>query len=227
LNLQCIGIIRGEEHIPLNHTLDFATKQGMKIYYLDRGAYRKKNSNALLDGLRGRFGDFFIIPEGGTNALAVKGCAEFAERELLNVNFDHIALAVGTGGTMAGLVCAFKGKRNIIGIPVLKQGDFLKSEIKNFVKEFSSAEYSNWSLLTEYHHGGYGKVTPSLMHFISEMKASYDLPLDHVYTAKVVWGVIDQVKNGAFSRGETILILHTGGLQGTRSIGHEQIVKQS
>lgn len=213
LNLKCIGVIRGEEQYQLNHTLRFATASGMKLHYVNRSAYREKASDRFLLDLHGRYGDFLLIPEGGTNQLAVKGCTEFAEEELDRTDFDHVCLAVGTGGTMAGLVCGLKGKRNIIGVPVLKQGDFLNQDIRRLVREFSSRDYGNWSLLTGYHHGGYAKSSPQLLQFISEMNTLYRLPLDHVYTAKVLWAVVKEVEDGAFKRGDTIMVIHTGGLQ--------------
>jgi 1-aminocyclopropane-1-carboxylate deaminase len=149
-----------------------------------------------------------------TNLLAVIGCAEFAVQELESIEFDHMCLAVGTGGTLAGLVCGFKGKRNIIGLSILKQGDFLTEDIRRLVIEFSDTEYSNWSLLTGYHHGGYAKTTPQLEGFISEMNTVHGLPLDHVYTGKVLWALLKEVEAGAFKRGDTIMMIHTGGLQG-------------
>ena len=214
LNLRSIGIIRGEEHRPLNHTLEFAERSGMDLHYIERSIYRKKNSDHVLMDFKRRFGDFMVIPEGGTNLLAVKGCVEFAEEQLAPVDFDHVFLAVGTGGTMAGLICGFKGRRSIIGVPVLREGDFLYDEIKRLVRDFSLREFSNWSLLTNYHHGGYARTTQQLDHFISQIRRSYQLPLDHVYTAKVLWAVLDQVEKGAFKRGDTIILVHTGGLQG-------------
>ena len=214
LNLRCIGVIRGEQHSPLNPTLRFATANGMNLHYVNRSAYREKESDRFLRDLHTLYGDFFLIPEGGTNLLAVKGCTEFAEEELQGTNFDHLCLAVGTGGTMAGLVCGLKGKRNIIGVPVLKQGDFLNEDIRRLVMGFSSRDYSNWSLLTGYHHGGYAKSSPQLEEFISEMNVLYRLPLDHVYTGKVLWAVVKEVEAGAFKRGDTIMVIHTGGLQG-------------
>lgn len=214
LNLQCIGVIRGEEHYPLNPTLRSATANGMKLHYVDRSAYREKTSDRFLRDLHGRYGDFLLIPEGGTNLLAVKGCTEFAEEELQGTDFDHVCLAVGTGGTIAGLVCGLKGIRNIIGVPVLKQGDLLSEDIRSLVREFSSRDYGNWSLLSGYHHGGYAKSSPQLLEFISEMNTLYRLPLDHVYTGKVLWAVIKEVEAGAFKRGDTIMVIHTGGLQG-------------
>lgn len=215
LHLKSIGIIRGEEHTHLNPTLQFATDNGMQLHYVDRNSYRDKSSERFQKWIEQRFGTVTMIPEGGSNMLAIKGCAEFAKRELDVTSFDHLCLAVGTGGTMAGLICGLENRRPVIGIPVLKGGGFLKEAVANFVHGFTGHTYDNWSLLTDFHHGGYGKTTPALMTFIEEMSRRYDLPLDHVYTGKLLWAVIHQIEANAFKRGETILVLHSGGLQGS------------
>ena len=210
-----IGIIRGEETLPLNPTLSFATANGMQLHYVSREDYRKKDDPAFVQTLHEKFGEFYLIPEGGTNSLAVKGCGEFASEVLLQINFDHLLLPVGTGGTMAGIVCGLKGRKKVTGVTVLKNGDFLKAEIDRLIRESSQAVYENWSLLTNYHHGGYAKVTNELLDFIKTLKAEHDLPLDHVYTGKLMWAVMKEIEAGRFAKGTTVLALHTGGLQGS------------
>jgi 1-aminocyclopropane-1-carboxylate deaminase len=214
LGLESIGIIRGEEAFPLNNTLSFAKSQGMEIVYVTREDYKKKHEKEFVKGLRERFGDFYLIPEGGTNLLAVKGCGEFAAEKLSKIGFEHLFLAVGTGGTMAGIVSSFAGRREITGIPVLKSGEFLREEISNMIFDFTGQVYGNWRLLTSYHHGGYAKVTTELLDFVSAMKKKHSLPLDHVYTGKLMWAVMKEIEAGNFRRGSTILVLHSGGLQG-------------
>jgi 1-aminocyclopropane-1-carboxylate deaminase/D-cysteine desulfhydrase-like pyridoxal-dependent ACC family enzyme len=214
-HLGSIGIIRGEETLPLNATLGFARQNGMLVHYVSREAYRKKNDTDFINKLTQTFGDFYLIPEGGTNVLAVKGCAEYARKELASITFDQLYLAVGTGGTMAGLIAGFEGKKKIIGIPVLKNADFLNDSIQQLAQAFKGETYNNWSLLTAYHHGGYARVTKELMAFIASMKDLHNLPLDHVYTGKLMWAVMKELERGSFSRGTTIMVLHSGGLQGT------------
>ena len=218
LGLRSIGVIRGEKHTLLNATLRFAAENGMLLHYVDRRAYRNKHSEEFQRTLNDRFGNFVVIPEGGSNQLALKGCAEFAVNELAMEPFDHLYLAVGTGGTMAGMICGLQDTRKIIGIPVLKGGGFLEETIGKFMIDFSGKAYSNWSLVTDFHHGGYGKTTPELIAFIHEMKTRYSLPLDQVYTAKLLWAVMRQIQSGAFRRGETIMMLHSGGLQGAHTL---------
>ncbi len=210
---QGFGIIRGEETLPLNPTLKFAIDNGMKIHYVNRESYRNKNELEFINELQDQYGDFYLIPEGGTNNLAVKGTTEFANHYLSKIEFDYLFLPVGTGGTMAGIINGLEGKNKIVGIPVLKNGGFLAGEIKPYLKH----DYSNWLLLTEYHHGGYAKTTPALMNFIKEMETKHKLPLDHVYTGKLLRAVFEEIKKGTFSKGTTLMVLHSGGLQGSNS----------
>lgn len=215
-----IGIIRGEETLPLNPTLQFAMENGMRLHYISRTTYRDKNDKAFVESLHEKFGPFYLIPEGGSNMLAVRGCEEFASRELRVIDFNHLVLPVGTGGTMSGLICGFAGARNIIGVPVLKDGGFLETAVRNMVTDYAQTDYNAWSIRTHYHHGGYAKVTRELLLFIDEMRVRYQLPLDPVYTAKGLWAVIKEAEAGTFESGTTVLFLHTGGLQSI--IGAEQ-----
>jgi 1-aminocyclopropane-1-carboxylate deaminase len=213
LKLKSIGIIRGEETLPLNPILRFASDQGMQIHYVSRGLYREKTSDQLILALHQQFGQFYLIPEGGSNLLAVKGCAEFSKTELSKIPFDHLFVPVGTGGTMAGLVCGFEGTKTVSGISVLKDGRFLAQNVETLVRQYAGKKLDRWSVLTAYHHGGYAKTTPALLSFIEEMNISHDLPLDPVYTGKLVWGALREIESGAFARGDTVLVVHTGGLQ--------------
>jgi 1-aminocyclopropane-1-carboxylate deaminase len=218
LHLKSIGLIRGEKALPLNGILRFAGEQGMEIHYVSRGDYQLKSSTEFLEKLEFQFGNFYLIPEGGSNVLAVKGCAEFAETELLKIDFEYLCLPVGTGGTMAGMICGLKGKKKVIGVSVLKGGKFLQTDVENLTREFSGMTYPNWSLLTNHHHGGYAKSSSELQSFIDEMKVVYGLPLDPVYTGKLVYAVIKEIESGAFERGSTIVLLHTGGLSQNKII---------
>jgi 1-aminocyclopropane-1-carboxylate deaminase len=213
-NLRSVGIIRGERTQPINSTLSFAELKGMQLHFVSRESYRQKGEQAFKEELGKQFGRFYMVPEGGTNSLAVKGCAEFAEEKLHGIDYDYLCLAVGTGGTMAGIISSLKGQKKIIGIPVLKNAHFLNDEISKLVEDFSGSSYGNWSLLTSYHHGGYAKVTKALLDFVSAMKDRHDLPLEPVYTGKLMWGIMNEVELGRFTRGSKILAIHSGGLQG-------------
>ncbi|MGC4022002.1 MAG: hypothetical protein QM734_08680 [Cyclobacteriaceae bacterium] len=150
--------------------------------------------------LRNDFRDFYLIPEGGSNMLAVKGCAEFAKEKLQSIDFDYLCLPVGTGGTIAGIIAGLEGRKKIIGFSVLKEGNFLNDEVKELQHSFSNKEFSNWKIETNYHFGGYAKRTNELDQFILRMKYEHNLPLDFVYTGKMMTGVFDLVSKNFLKR---------------------------
>lgn len=211
--LKSIGIIRGERVEPLNSTLSFAQEHGTHLHFVTRELYRKKTDEDFLKSLQEKHGDFFLIPEGGTNLHAVKGCEEFAIRELSKIAFDVLMLPVGTGGTMAGIIAGLQDANEVLGVSVLKNGEFLRDDIYQLLKKYSSITYGNWSVLTSYDHGGYAKVTQELLDLVNAMKIQHNLPLDTVYTGKLMSAVLKEAERGRFSRGTTVLALHTGGLQ--------------
>jgi 1-aminocyclopropane-1-carboxylate deaminase len=204
-----IGIIRGEEltgKIAENPTLQFAQNCGMQLEFVTRETYRDKSEVAFLDDLHQKYGRFYTIPEGGTNELAVKGCEEILTED--DAQFDYVCTCVGTGGTIAGLINSVLSHQKVLGFPALK-GDFLQNEIRIFAKE-----NPNWELITDYHFGGYGKVNQELISFINAFYKENNIPLDPIYTGKMVFGVIDLIEKNYFPKNSKILLLHTGGLQG-------------
>jgi len=203
-----IGVIRGEElgsKINQNETLAFAIKCGMQLKFVSREAYKNKISEALIEYLENNFGEFYLIPEGGTNALAVKGCEEILIES--DIDFDYVCCAVGTGGTISGLINCSQNSQQVLGFPSLK-GDFLKDDISKFTAK------NNWKLVTDYHFGGYAKINLELISFINEFKQRFNIPLDPIYTGKMMFGVFDLIEKGYFPKGSKILAIHTGGLQG-------------
>ncbi|RAW03552.1 1-aminocyclopropane-1-carboxylate deaminase/D-cysteine desulfhydrase [Pseudochryseolinea flava] len=215
-NLKSIGIIRGEETLPLNDALTFACSKGMRLHYVSREDYRHKTELKFIDSLREQFGNFYLIPEGGTNDAAVRGTEEWG-RKISRIDFDYLCLPIGTGGTTAGILAGLDGRKCVLSISVLKGGDFLKEEVDTLTKNNFQKVYGNWQLLTSYHHGGYAKTSEPLLSFITEMKNKHNLPLDVVYTGKLLWAVLEEVRLGRFERGSTILAVHTGGLGSYRS----------
>ncbi len=207
-NFQSIGIIRGEEHLPLNPTLDFATQQGMELHYVTRTVYRDKNESSFLEQLKEQFGDFYLIPEGGTNKLAAKGCEEIVPE--ISIEFDFICCAMGTGGTISGIIKSLNHNKKVIGFPALKGGDFLKEEIENLIGE----EYRNYELQTDYHFGGYAKLKAEQVHFMKAFENQHKISLDPIYTSKMLFGIYDLMKKGYFPKNSKIVVVHTGGLQG-------------
>ncbi len=210
LGLKSIGIIRGEETMPLNQTLSFAKEKGMVIHYVSREDYRHKTDENFIEKLHGQFGDFYLIPEGGTNELAIKGCEEFAKGVHSEIKVDYLCLPVGTGGTIAGMIQGMGESKKILGFSSLKGGAFLETEIRKHLEH----QTNDWRVMTDYHFGGYGKSTDELVSFINQMKSEFNLPLDIVYTSKMMYGIFELVKKGYFERGTVVLAIHTGGLQG-------------
>lgn len=213
-----IGVIRGEElegNWEGNPTLELAHKHGMQFHFVSRSAYRDKNEPDFLQQLKDTFGKFYLLPEGGTNELAVKGCAEILTED--DSTFDYICSSVGTGGTLAGLINSSRPHQTVLGVPALK-GDFLKADISTF------AQNERWQLVTDYHFGGYAKVTPELVQFINRFKKGTGIPLDPIYTGKLVFGIFELIKQDFFPKGTQILAIHTGGLQGIT--GMNQVLEQ-
>ena len=215
-----IGIIRGDElrdKIAENPTLHFAENCGMKLEFVTREEYRLKSEIHFLENLENKFGDFYLIPEGGTNELAIKGCEEILSKA--DTNFDYICCAVGTGGTISGIINSVFPHQKVLGFPALK-GDFLKEEIRNFVHN------QNWELITDYHFGGYGKVNEELVEFINQFYTENQIPLDPIYTGKMVFGIIDLIEKNYFPANSKILLIHTGGLQGIQGMNIKLKKKQ-
>ncbi|GJM36002.1 MAG: 1-aminocyclopropane-1-carboxylate deaminase [Saprospiraceae bacterium] len=213
-----IGIVRGEEHVPLNFTLRNAQKRGMFLHYLDRTTYRKKNTTEILQRLEAEFGPCYVIPEGGTNALAMQGCAKLGPEieGQFGESPKYIALSCGTGGTMAGLLSGLEMEQTkVIGFSALK-GDFLQQEVQDLLAENQRQTKASWQINTDYHFGGYAKFKPELIDFIRRFKMVYDIALDPVYTGKLFYGVFDLIGKGSFPNGSRIVVVHSGGLQGIR-----------
>lgn len=206
-----IGVIRGEEYKALNPTLSFAQSQGMYLHYLDRETYRSKSEPGVLKQLENQFGKCYVLPEGGTNNLAIKGCVEIIGE--IDGDFDVITCPVGTGGTLSGLISGLNGKRKVMGFSALK-GNFLEKEVEQLLTSFNLGTYSNWEINTDYHFGGYAKVKPDLIQFIEEFEEAHGIPLEPIYTGKMFYGLFDLIRNDFFEKGTTIIALHTGGLQG-------------
>ena len=210
-SFRTIGIIRGEEHLPMNPTLQFASSQGMHLHYISRTDYQQKEHPELIAKLKQTFGDFYLLPEGGTNVLAVKGCREIVQ----NIpDFDYVCCSCGTGGTLAGIVAGLQGKSQVLGFSALKGDDFFSDEIDKLTSMYDGRMYPNYQIITDFHFGGYAKANAELVDFINNFKQQYGIQLDPVYTGKMMYGIFALAKKGHFKEGNTILAIHTGGLQG-------------
>ncbi len=204
-----IGMIRGEEILPLNATLEQAIKNGMEIHYMDRISYRNKENVEVFDTLRETFGDFYFLPEGGTNQYAMEGTREIMD--FVPNEYDTICCGIGTGGTIAGLIEATStsDKQSILGFAALK-GDF----VFDMINQLLSKPYDHWQLAPDYSFGGFAKTKPELIDFMLQFEQTHDLPLEQVYTGKMLFGIMDMIENDYFNPGTKIMAIHTGGLQG-------------
>jgi 1-aminocyclopropane-1-carboxylate deaminase/D-cysteine desulfhydrase-like pyridoxal-dependent ACC family enzyme len=219
-SFKTIGVIRGEEHLPLNPTISFARDMGMQIYYLDRSSYRKKSSSEIINQLQNKFGDFYLLQEGGTNELAVKGCSEIINK--IDIDFDFICCPCGTGGTLAGLISGLNGKKFALGFAVLKGASFLKENINTLIQNLNGNVFQNWDINLDYHFGGYAKYNMQLLEFVHKFSTNTNIPIEPIYTGKMLFGVYDLVTKGFFNEGNQIVALHTGGLQGLKGLSQRK-----
>lgn len=217
-DIDVVGVIRGEELLTKfseNPTLKAAYDNGMQLYFITREDYRKKEGLLFIEKLEEKFGNFYLLPEGGTNELAVKGCEEILDED--DFNFDYVACSVGTGGTVAGIINSSKKSQKIIGFSALK-GNFLEDDVA------ALTDQENWIINTDYHFGGYAKYDVTLIEFINEFKEKTGIQLDSIYNGKQMYGLIDLLKKGYFKKNTSILAIHTGGLQSIE--GMNQLLKK-
>jgi 1-aminocyclopropane-1-carboxylate deaminase len=207
MGMTSIGIVRGEEISPLNPTLRMARDAGMKLVFTNREKYRSlTRGESVADFISFNPDTTYTLPEGGTNSLALKGCAHIMN----GINTDFVAVACGTGGTLAGMITALPQGCTALGFSVLK-GNFLQDSVRDLLPD---NHRGNWQMIHDYHFGGYGKWKPELLQFIRDFRSRHQIALDPIYTGKMCYGVFDMVRNGAFPRGSSITLIHTGGLQG-------------
>lgn len=215
LQLKSIGIVRGEKPAELSATLQQCLEDGMQLQFISRQQYAKKDDPDLINSLKTSFGECIIVPEGGYHPLGAKGAVLIMDLVEDN-NYTHICTATGTATTLAGILMASKPEQTVVSLPVLKGMTDNKNSIKQLTGQES--EFKNLLILNNYHFGGYVKKTDQLIAFMNQCWLNYGLPLDFVYTAKMFFGIIDCIKNDTFTKGSRILCLHTGGLQGNKSL---------
>lgn len=222
-----IGLIRGEKHTPPSTTLSFAEECGMQLHYINRLEYQQKKDTAYTEKLKQQFGNPYILPEGGSNSLAVKGCAEIVRE--IDVPFDIICCASGTGATLAGIISALIPEptctersltnKKAIGFSALKGGEFLTTEVTTFLNDAAQVDEtlaSNWHIESRFHFGGYAKINDELIQFMRQFQSQYGITLDPVYTGKMLYGLFELIKSKTFKPGTKIIVVHSGGLQGNK-----------
>ncbi|WP_338811792.1 pyridoxal-phosphate dependent enzyme [Bernardetia sp. Wsw4-3y2] len=247
LGIESIAIIRGEEHQNLNPVLTFCKEQNMQLHYISRSEYREKNNVFFIEKLKAQFGDFFLVPEGGSNALAIKGTShipkiafdllknnivgvaslkhqQWQKKGLLNNKIDYFALAIGTGGTAAGVLNGIqeienKTKTKVLAVSALKGGEFLKDDIEKLLNDFYNDESTktkntleNLILETNFHEGGYAKKSERLMNFITDFNQKNDFQIEPIYTGKAFFAIYNLAETNFFEEGSTIVLIHTGGV---------------
>lgn len=216
-DIPCIGIIRGEEKYKNNATLNWARHWGMQCHFVDRKTYRRRFDTDFLSELTELYPNYFIIPEGGSNSYAIPGVAEVMTELSIQCEFDTLLCPVGSGGTLAGLISGDAvsncKQHKILGVAVLKQGEYLVDEIKALLTP-AGLTHDNWQVLTDYHRGGYGKFSSEDVQRIVSFNLETGITFEPVYSGKMILALLDLLAQGYFPPGERIVLLHTGGLQG-------------
>lgn len=213
LKIKSVGIVRGEKPKILSLTLLFCLENEMQLEFISRQDYKKINEKDFLEDLENKYGEHILIPEGGFSAKGKEGAA-LINQYFSDKNFTHVCLPVGTATTFAGLVYANKNETQIIGFGVLKN----LHDIEKRFAELKVNPEKKYSFIGGYHFGGYAKKTEELISFMNDFYAKNKISLDFVYTAKMMFGINDLIRKKYFPEGSKILCIHTGGLQGNKSL---------
>lgn len=211
-SLSSVAIIRGEKEYASNFTLSMAQQWGMNLHFVDRKTYRLRDNKDYLAELQKIYPDHLIVPEGGSNALALKGVGEIITELEHQVEYDTLITPVGSGGTLAGLIKADKNRHNLLGISVLKQDGYLETQVKSLLDD--SRRFNNWQILSQFHRGGYAKFSQVDTDKILAFNKQTGFIFEPVYSGKMILALLELIEQGYFPRGHRIVLLHTGGLQG-------------
>jgi len=213
LGIQSVGVVRREEHEPDSHTILRCRELGMKLSFISRADYKHIADAAFHNELQNAYGEYTLIPEGGYHPSGAKGASLIMDR-LKAYKPSHVCVPVGTATTLAGLILK-SGSAQIVGIPV----------IKNMTDIFSRLEYligmnqpNALTIIDGFHFGGYARSTKLLIEFMNNFYTTHGIPLDFIYTAKMMFGIVEKIEEGYFPAGSHIICLHTGGLQGNKSL---------
>lgn len=202
-----VGIIRGDElNADSNDVLRFAASRGMKLVFVSRENYKRRNDAEYHSSLKSEYGNIFLLPEGGSNALAVQGCKEILSVE--TEKYDRIICPVGTGGTVAGIIASAKQYQHITGVAVLEGRDYLLGLIHSHLHGHEVS--ASWNLESEHTLGGYANTSEELNNFMRAFTASTQIPLDRIYSGKVMFALYNMVKAGQLQN-QNVVFVHTGG----------------
>lgn len=229
--LTSIGYVRSNQGEPITPSLQEAMNYGMQLVFLGRTSFQEKKDALLKENESSLNKDIYFVDEGGYGNIGAKGAATIIKdwkhnnaNDVANAisnnvenplhQYDFIICAVGTGTMIAGIINAAAQHQTIIGIPVLKNEGSIVNEIKNLLLNQNAA----FTLLHEYHQGGYAKTTPVQINFMNQFWEETKIPTDIVYTGKVFYAVNELVNKNYFKSNSSILVMHSGGLQGNRSL---------
>jgi len=210
--INCIGIIRGEPESIKNTTLQRAANDGMKLIFVSRSDYRRKEDPEFLQQLLTGYNESYILPEGGSNKYGVMGCMNILQEK--DAHFSHIAIACGTGATATGMIHKLKPNQHLIGFSVLRDGFSLEKSIQDYLSGIKPDNLSQqWHIEHDFHFGGYAKTNDELTNFVNDFYIRTAVQIEPVYTGKLFYGLEHLINSGAFEPGSKILAIHTGGLQ--------------
>ncbi len=210
LKVKTIGIIRGERPAQFTTTLLDMQNWGMELRFISRADYRRYRNYKHWQDYPELIPNGYWLPEGGANNLALKGVTELADE--IDIPYDTLCVACGTGATLAGLITAVSGKKPILGFAALKNATFLESDVQSLLK----SRFDNWEIFHDYHFGGFAQLKPTLLEFMDQFERLTSIPIEPIYTGKMLYGLYELVGKGYFKPGQRIIALHTGGLQGNR-----------
>lgn len=212
VGLKSIGIVRGEAPENYSHTLIDCEHYGMQLHFISRKDYGLIDDSAYLEALQKKHPTYLFIPEGGYHPLGANGAADIMS--LIDNETTHVCCAIGTATTFSGLLAGLKKNQQLIGVPVLKGLIDIKERINYLLADHSS----NYYIADHYHFGGYAKKNDSLIMFMNDFYRKHQVPTDFIYTAKMMFGISDMIKQNYFNPGDKIVCIHTGGLQGNQSL---------
>ncbi len=216
MNIPATFYIRGDGFDQNNPTLKFIKQNGVRMIFMSRTAFKNIRNREFLDNLQLQYKDAYIIPEGGSNKFAVPGSAEIVDEILVQMDDvpDYIVMDLGTGGTFAGVLDRLPKNIKLIGISAIKGVDWEKTLRDIYDGDNSFMRKSNWKIFDSYHFGGFAKYNMELINFINSYKRKYGIPLDPIYSGKMIYALHDLLEQGFFNKGSKIVWIHGGGLQG-------------
>jgi 1-aminocyclopropane-1-carboxylate deaminase len=233
--LKSIGYIRTNKGEPITSAMHDAMNYGMEFIFLGRGFFQEKKKELLNKQVDIKNSDTYFVDEGGYGIIGAKGAATIiTEFDFVNrtpeeqdddgyekfgksnsiYKYDYLVCAVGTGTMIAGLINAANTNQTVIGIPVLKNEESIENEIRNLLNN----QKVDFKLLHTFHQGGYAKTTEHQINFMNSIWDNHFIPTDIVYTGKVFFAVNELVKQNYFKEDSSVLVIHSGGLQGNRSL---------